>query len=124
MPKTEFSFDELMAKWNRFCYQIKESGKETLFISFTKRKPILKDKFIIKFVLDNKAQVDYVSQIKSEFTEFLRRELNNYNLNLEFSIQEVIEEKMLYTGKEKFEKMAESHPALVKLQQALKLQIE
>lgn len=124
MPKTPFNQSELDAKWNRFCYQIKESGRDTLYLSLTRRKPLIKNSFVIEYILDNKAQADYVSQIKSEFIDFLRKELDNYSLNLEFIVQEVIEEKMLYTGKDKFDKMVESNPHLLKLQQALKLLIE
>lgn len=124
MPKTAFTFEEFEAKWNRFCYEIKENGRDTVYATLTKRKPELQDNFIVRLSLDNKVQEEYINAIKSDLLEFLRKELNNFSIQLETSIEDVQEEKMLYTGKEKFDKMAEANPNLLKLKQALKLIVE
>jgi len=124
MPKTIFSLEEFEAKWNRFCYEIKENGRDTVYASLTKRKPELLEDFIIKLTLDNKVQEEYINAIKPDLLEFLRKELNNYSIQLISYVDNISVEKMLYTGKEKFDKMAEANPTLKVLQQTLKLIIE
>ena len=57
-------------------------------------------------------------------TSLIPKELNNYSIVFNLIVEELNEDKMLYTGREKFEKMAESNPALKMLQNKLKLMID
>lgn len=124
MPKTSFSPDDLEGKWARFAHQIKENGNNSIYATLTKRKPVLKDNHTIELTIDNKVQEDYISSIKLDLMNFLRTELNNYSILLDLKIEEVSEEKSLYTSKEKFDKMVEKNPNLKTLQNKLKLMVE
>jgi len=95
-----------------------------LYATLTKRKPILKDNHTIELFIDNKVQEDYISSIKLDLMNFLRTELNNYSILLDLKIEQVSEEKSLYTSKEKFDKMVEKNPNLKTLQNKLKLLID
>jgi DNA polymerase III subunit gamma/tau len=124
LPKTEFSVETFMGKWMRYCYQLKEEGKETLYGALTKRKPTLEANFGVKLIIDNKVQEDYINSIKPDLLDFLRKELNNYSISLALHVEQTTDDKVAYTGKEKFDKMAQTNPNLIKLQQALKLMVE
>ena len=103
---------------------VKEDKKDSLYATLSKRKPTLIDSQTIELVVDNKVQEDYINTIKNDLMEFLRQELNNFHLQFKLKVKEVKDEQMLYTGKEKFNKMAESNPTLKLLQQKLKLMVE
>ena len=124
MPKTSFTPDDLEGKWARFCHETKKAGKDSLYATLVKRKPKLGDNHSIELIIDNKVQEDYIGSIKPDLMEFLRTELNNYSIQLNLKIEVDTEEKSLYTGKEKFEKMMEKNPHLKTLQNKLKLLID
>ena len=44
-PKTEFTSNELMSKWNAFSYQLKVKGRQGLYVTLTKRKTKVKREF-------------------------------------------------------------------------------
>jgi DNA polymerase III subunit gamma/tau len=121
LPKNPFTIDEFVAKWNRYCYELKEQGKDTLYSAMTKRTPTLGSNYEILLHIDNKVQEEYINNIKLELLDFLRKELNNYSISLELLVEKDTTEKIAYTGKEKFDKMAQTNPNLIKLQHALKL---
>lgn len=124
MPKASFTPLDLEEKWQRFCYQIQQDRRDSLYATLTKRKPTLQDNHTIILIIDNKVQEDYINEVKPDMMDFLRKELNNYSIVFNLIVEELNEDKMLYTGREKFEKMAESNPALKMLQNKLKLMID
>ena len=123
MPKMPFTIDELMAKWKRFCYELKEQGRENIFTALTKHDPTITG-FAISLILENKVQEDYANSVKLDALDFLRKELNNYSISMDFVVEKSTAEKIAYTGREKFEKMAQTNPHIITLQQKLKLMIE
>jgi DNA polymerase III subunit gamma/tau len=123
MPKTPFTMDDFMAKWKRFCYELKEQGRENIFTALTKHAPSANG-FAVSLVLENKVQEDYANSVKLDILDFLRKELNNYSITIDFIVEKSTAEKIAYTGREKFEKMAQTNPHIITLQQKLKLMIE
>ena len=65
-----------------------------------------------------------MNQKRGELLEFLKKNLNNYQISLQTRIPENHKEVKPYTDKEKFEKMAAKNPALNKLKEQLDLDIE
>ena len=54
----------------------------------------------------------------------MRKELNNYSVQLVTTITNNNSEKKLYTATDKFKRMAEKNPAINKLRQQFDLDIE
>jgi len=123
-PRTDFTINELMSKWNAFSYQLKVKGRQGLYITLTKRKPRLKENLILEFIIDNEIQKIELEEERSNLLTFLRVELNNYGIQLKVLLSEEDNTVEHLSSKDKFLKMAEKNPALHELREKLNLDIE
>ena len=103
---------------------MQQKGKHNLYSTLCFRKPVLKENALIEFTIDNKVQEETLENEKSELLGFLRKELNNYSTALKTVITTVESERKPYTSGDKFKRMAEKNPALLKLKQQFDLDIE
>ncbi|MDB4344357.1 hypothetical protein OAA35_00585 [bacterium] len=123
-PKTVFTSNELMSKWNAFAYQLKDRGRQGLYITLTKRKPEIKQNFLLEFTIDNEIQNIELEDERSNLLTFLRVELNNYGIQLKVLLSTEDNSVKHLSSKDKFLKMAEKNPALHELRERLNLDIE
>ena len=122
--RTDFTLKELMSKWNAFSYQLKEKGRQGLYITLTKRKPTLKENFLLEFIVDNEIQKIELEEERSNLLTFIRTELNNYGIQLKVLLNQEDNSVKHLSSKDKFMKMAEKNPALHDLREKLNLDIE
>ncbi len=122
-PATEFTQSQLENLWDEFAASI-EMESPNFFSTLTKRKPELKDNFLIELVIDNKVQEDEIIFRKADLLGFLRSKLNNSQIQLNTKIVLVQEKTKPYTPQEKFNKMAEKNPELINLKKTLDLEID
>ena len=123
-PKTEFTANELMSKWNAFAFQLKDRGRQGLYITLTKRKPEIKQNFLLEFTIDNEIQNIELEDERSNLLTFLRVELNNYVIQLKVLVSKEDNSVKHLSSKDKFLKMADKNPALHELRERLNLDIE
>lgn len=123
--KDPFTFESLMEKWNSYASQANDKNKKTLHTALTTNSPELKEGFTIEHTLDNKTLFDNFNREKQTFLDFLKRELNNYSIQLQAKlVKNEKAEVFLYTDKEKFLKLAETKPELLYLKDKLHLDFE
>ncbi len=122
--RTDFTLKELMSKWNAFSYQLKEKGRQGLYVTLTKRKPTLKENFLLEFIVDNEIQKIELEEERSNLLTFIRTELNNYGIQLKVLLSQDDNSVKHLSSKDKFMKMAEKNPALHDLREKLNLDIE
>tara|TARA_B100000508_G_scaffold141093_1_gene146649 strand:+ start:174343 stop:174996 length:654 start_codon:yes stop_codon:yes gene_type:complete len=124
-PQEKFSLDQLRMSWRKFAFQMRDEGQDTLFTALTGRDPILKEDNVVVHFVDNDVQLRFLKTNETKLLGFLRKELKNWSITI--SIEEGSAEngeKKLYSGKEKFEDMAERNPHLKTLRQKFKLDID
>ena len=118
-----FTQDELEVIWNKYAEQISEDKSFLSILS--KRKPILKDNYIIELLIDNKAQLNELNTKKVELLDFLRKDLNNNQIQLEIEISKAeVTEAKPYTVADKLQKMQEKNPNLDNFRKQFDLEIE
>jgi DNA polymerase III subunit gamma/tau len=123
--KDSFTVEQLMEKWISYAEKVNKKNKKTLHTALTSSEPFLKEDFLIEYTLDNKTLFDNFNREKQLFLDHLKQELNNYSIQLRTKlIKSENEEIFLYTDKEKFKKLAESHPELIYLKDKLNLDFE
>ncbi len=123
--KDEFTYESLMEKWLEYATKANDKNKKTLHTALTTNSPKLKEGFTIEHVLDNKTLFDNFNREKQTFLDFLKKELNNYSIQLQAKlIKNEKAEVFLYTDKEKFLKLAETKPELLYLKDKLHLDFE
>ena len=123
-PSDKFAYDDFLDKWSRFANKAKNSGKTNLFATLTKHKPVLKPNYIIELTIDNTVQEELIQSEKMELMDFLRQELNNYQINLRTILTKTEEGRALYTTRDKFERLVEKNPSLLKLKDNLNLDLD
>ncbi len=121
-----FSQVELENSWSEYSDRLQQEGRLSLHAALIKRKPELKENFQVLFVLDNTSLEKDVNDIRMELTSFLRKTLNNNQVQLSTVIDKsgIDTGKVPYTPKEKFDHMATKNPVLNELRKQLDLEIE
>ncbi|MDC3336997.1 hypothetical protein OAW23_03940 [Flavobacteriales bacterium] len=123
-PVDKFAFDDLMVKWNNYANRIKNVGKTNLHATITGHLPELKPNFIIELKINNSVQEELLQGEKLNFLNYLRKELNNHEIQLKTVIISNHKSNNPYTTRDKYEKLAEKNPALNKLKDLLKLDLD
>ncbi|MFZ5553801.1 MAG: hypothetical protein ACOZCO_11855 [Bacteroidota bacterium] len=104
--------------------QCKSQGKDSLYVTLTKRKPEINNELKVLLSIDNKAQEQALEKEKQNLLEHLRQKLNNFSIQFEYVVKEIPQEAHLYTIKDKFNKLAEKNPNLLELKKRLNLDFD
>ncbi len=122
LPKNSFSQEELLSAWNTFTNSLQKEGKFNLASILSIDTPRLNDTTIhLRFPNEtNKVEVE---RQQYDLLNYLRRTLQNYDINLDITIVEELEKKYAYTPEEKYEKLKEKNPNLELLRKTFDLDL-
>jgi DNA polymerase III subunit gamma/tau len=123
-PESVFSIQTLEKFWNDYALEVNNSGKKSLYIALSTKKPQLIDKYTILLTVENEVQREAVKNELTDLVLFLRNKLNNFKINIQVEVAKGDSSKKYYTSKEKYLKMAEKNPHLNTLFKKLDLDIE
>ncbi len=124
MLKTSFTQQELECVWDKYANDLKVKGKSNLSIALLSKRPVLKEESIIEFTITNKALEETFNEDKMNFLGFLRRELNNFAIQVNLIMTLAEDKTNLYTATDRYKHLAEKNPTINKLRQAFDLDIE
>lgn len=123
LPADNITADQFSEAWKRLV-DMHKSESHGLYLAMTKYEPLLnKDGLIIVF-MDNAIQEDIISERKLELLSHLRKDLNNYSLNIETRIKENGFKQKAYLPKEKLEILIEKNPLVAQLKKDLDLDLD
>ncbi len=132
--KTEFSTPSskkdneervsLESAWTAFAEDLKKKKKINLASTLLAHKPVQLDEENISFNVINQVQEDEINFIRTDLMIYLKSEMNASLLQLKIIIDKSAVERKPYTGEEKYQRLAEKNPALVKLREAFNLEID
>lgn len=120
-PKEPYTKEQFATVWNDFKIQLQQKGKSSLAMVFEEIPEIIDD--VIKLTVGNKALEEDFRAQQSDFLEFVRTELSNFNIQITTEINKEVSNQKAYTPEEKFVKMSEKNPALKKLVTKLDMDI-
>lgn len=122
-PDKPFTFEELQDMWQTFARLRRQQNDITSEQVVLNRELVL-DGTTIHLTLDNTLQVDFLTELKPDLLGYLRRELQNSQIQIEHKVvvQEV--KKMIYSSQDKFNYLAEKNPALLELRKVLNLEVD
>ena len=105
--------------------QQQQEKKIQLFTTLTMDKPILLDEKTIELVIHNQSQNNLLQEEKQRLMDYLRKQLNNFQLQLLTRIEERAgTDDVAYTNKERYLKMVEKNPDLEEFRKQLGLELE
>lgn len=123
LPKDEFDEAHLQQIWQtRVNLLFKE--KPSLLSSLTKHKPLLKKDNTIELRLDGKHQLEQLQETRALLIDAIRKDLNNYSVQLETPVEDVIDTKKAYTPKEIYTQFSSENPHLETLREQLGLDLD
>ena len=122
-PKDVFLKKDLLQFWKEYHQILLKKGENNLASVIISSEPDLSENFVIKLLLPNQLMADSFRKGKPKLLRFLRENLNNYGITINTSVDKTIEKKFAYTPQEKFDKLKEKNPALIKLKDVFKLDL-
>jgi DNA polymerase-3 subunit gamma/tau len=122
LPKEAFTEQELIKAWNTFTQNIQKQGKYNLASILSIDTPKLKGTTIFLEFPNSTNKVELERQ-QYDLLSFLRKTLNNFDINLSISVNEEMEKQYAYTPKEKFEKLKKKNPNIDLLRKTFDLDI-
>ncbi len=120
----DFSAEMLLNRWNAFAEKAKKENKINLFTLMTANPPVLLDNYQIELSIENKIQENQLQEARIDLMNYLRTELQNFQLDLVTKIVENTENKRLYTSSEKYQYMLEKNPKLEEFKKRFNLDLE
>lgn len=122
LPTNQFSKEEFLNVWNAFALEIEQQGRFNLHSHLTMQEPGLEGaKVLLEF--PNHTIKTELEQEKQELLHYLREKLQNYDIDLEITVREVLEQKYAYSPREKYEKLKELNPLIERLRKELDLDL-
>jgi len=120
-PTENFTPEQFAEKWKVFKSILEDKGKSNL-ASIFETVPNIENN-TIKILVENIALEDEFKAQQSEFIDFIRLELSNYNIQVTTEINKEVTNKKAYTPQEKFTKMSEKNPQLKELVKKLDMDV-
>jgi DNA polymerase III subunit gamma/tau len=121
-PEDSFNEESLYPIWEKLKDRYKESSV-TLFTAMNTHKPQIGGVNMIEVTVDNVIQKESIFEQKPEILSFLRKNLNNYAINLEVKVTDTPKVHKAYLPAEKFQKMVEKNPDVEQLKNDLDLDL-
>ncbi|HSV87224.1 MAG TPA: hypothetical protein VLH61_01125 [Bacteroidales bacterium] len=121
-PRDEISNELFQQTWKVLADSFVHES-QSLFVALTSYEPSLNPEGMIKVKVDNTFQEKLINDRKADLLVFLRKELNNYGIQLETMVLENTRQQKAYLPKEKLEKMVEKNPAVARLCKELDLDV-
>ncbi len=122
LPTNEFSEEEMQSAWREYTSNVENDGKYNLLSHLTMGVPKL-DGSIIHLEFPNQTIKTEVERAKFDLLGFLREKLQNYDVDLDITVNETSEKRYAYTTREKFERMKEMNPLIENLRKEFDLDI-
>jgi len=122
LPKEDFTEERLIKSWNTFTKMLQDEGKYNLASILSIDTPKVSGTTIHLEFPNSTNKVELERQ-QYDLLAFIRKELNNFDINLSITVNEELEKQYAYTAREKFEKLKEKNPIIDTLRKTFDLDI-
>ena len=120
-PKDTFSEQELKRKWNLFAEKQKDKGNINVYRALAYSKPKLVSENKIYYEFASLTMERSIENEKETLTQFLKKELNNYSIEIETYVNESKKEVLPYTPKDKYNYFVKKNSLVKTLKENLNL---
>jgi len=113
---------DIVALWEKYSEMMEEKGRFNIASILRIDKPRLVEN-TINYPLPNSINKVELDIEKKEIIDYIRKNLKNNDIYIELTVDEKIEEKLVYTEKDKYDLMKKKNPNLEKLRDYFNLSI-
>lgn len=122
LPALDFSAKLLEQQWKQYAEICKIEGKMSTYGSLTHCEPELTENYVIRFPLKNIAQIQEMDRDKMGLLSFLRSNLQNYKIQVDFYIEDADKpDNRPFSMEQKIKALEDNHPAFKLLKDKLGL---
>ncbi|MCE2612546.1 DNA polymerase III subunit gamma/tau [Flavobacteriaceae bacterium D16] len=123
LPAEPFTEEDLQTHWNAFVKKLENTGKKILASSLSTDVPKLLEGHVIWIELPNHTMKKEIEREQSGLINYLREQLQNFDISLKISVNEEVAKQYAYTPEEKYEKLREKNPAIDLLKNQFDLEL-
>ncbi len=123
LPHDEFTEAAMLEYWALFIKKLEDEGRKILASNLRTEKPVLLGPHTIALILPNFTMKKEIEREQGELLGYLRKNLNNYGIQLTISVNEEAARRFVYTPAEKYQKLREKNPAIDLLRQEFDLEL-
>ncbi|CAN5274176.1 DNA polymerase III subunit gamma/tau [soil metagenome] len=120
----DFTQEQLEIAWLSFAEVLKGKNRQMDYATFTTNKPVKISENFVQFTVLNATAHERIIEDKTELMVFMRKQLQNFDFQLEIIVSKEEGTALIYTPADKFKRLAEINPALNKLKSAFDLDVE
>lgn len=117
-----FTFAALEHVWKAYCLEVKRNKKDSLYSTLQSKMTMSSD-YQIQLELVNSVQAAEIEKEKVELLGFVRKQLRNYTIGLNYKIVEA-PKTLTLDSRGAYEKLAEENSSLNKFRKLFNLDIE
>ena len=122
LPVNDFTDESMQEAWKEYSTIVEDEGKYNLLSHLSMGIPKLEGNLIHLEFPNHTIKLE-VERAKHELLGFLRKKLQNYDINLSIEVNETSEKRYAYTAREKFEKLKEKNPLIDTLRKEFDLDV-
>ena len=122
LPKDPFTEKQLIETWNNYVKKIEEKGQYNLASILSIDTPKINETTIC-LEFPNETNKLEVERQQYDLLAFIRKALNNFDISLSITVNEILEKKYAYTSIEKFEKLKEKNSNIDILRKTFNLDV-
>ncbi|MFO7978463.1 MAG: hypothetical protein R6U64_07360 [Bacteroidales bacterium] len=119
-PQENFLMTDFLNHWKKLAESLRDDSA-SLHQAMTQYEPKLLTGSQVEITLDNTIQEETLQERKAELLSHLRKELNNYSIQLVTKVRKIVVEQKAYLPADKFRLLSEKNPEVLKLQKDLDL---
>ncbi|MFK7748832.1 MAG: DNA polymerase III subunit gamma/tau [Kordia sp.] len=123
LPKDAFTEARMLEVWNAYVEKIDRKGEKIMSSLLATDIPKLKDDIIICIEMPNETMKIEIERAQYPLLEYVRAELNNYDVSLAIEVNEQNVKKYAFTERDKYEKLKEINPLVERLRKDFDLEI-
>ena len=119
-----FTQEEFLEVWTKYSAQMRAANKMKLSALMDNYTPIVKDNFLVELQVESKILVDELIYEKVDLMNHIRTQLKNFKIMLEPIIVEQVQEKKLYTSRDKYQHLVAKNPKLDEFRKVFNLDLD
>ena len=123
LPTTDFTEAEMQKHWSDFVQKLDTEGRKILASNLSTDLPKLLDESTISIELPNSTMKKEIEREQHELMLHLKKNLNNYSINLKVIVNEETAKKYAFTPEEKYNKLREKNPTIDLLRKTFDLDL-
>jgi DNA polymerase-3 subunit gamma/tau len=123
LPSDAFTQERMQEVWNAYIARLDKKGEKIMSSLLATDIPKLKDETIITLEMPNETMRIEIERAQYPLLEYVRKELNNYDVSLEIDVNELTVKKYAFTTRDKYEKLKEINPLVERLRRDFDLEI-